>query len=63
MSQWPWPRAMNPYYTQVKSESTAWFHSFKALKPQSQYAFDKCNLALLASLAYPWLSKGFTLTS
>ncbi|TCD62382.1 terpene cyclase [Steccherinum ochraceum] len=57
LADWPWPRSINPHYQEVKEESTAWFHAFEALSPQSQKAFDKCNFALLASLAYPWVSK------
>lgn len=79
MVNWPWPRAINPHYVEVKADCVAWFHAFKALNARSQYAFDKgdfgmCShstlsetfahtphhktLALLAALAYPWVSKG-----
>ncbi|TCD66576.1 terpene cyclase [Steccherinum ochraceum] len=57
LADWPWRRAINPHYQEVKEEATAWFHSFEALSPQSQKAFDKGNFALLASLAFPWASK------
>ncbi|KAL5482772.1 STS14 [Sanghuangporus weigelae] len=57
MANWPWPRIMNPYYEEVRAETTAWFHSFKAFSTRSQYAFDKGNFALLAALTYPKASK------
>ncbi|KAH8101904.1 terpenoid synthase [Cristinia sonorae] len=57
MVDWPWPRAINPHYEEVKAASNAWFYSFKPFKPKSLYAFDKCDFARLASLAYPWSSK------
>ncbi|TCD63220.1 terpene cyclase [Steccherinum ochraceum] len=50
---WPWPRAINPHHEEVKAASNAWFHSFNAFNPKSQYAFDKCDFGLLAALAYP----------
>ncbi|EJD00101.1 terpenoid synthase [Fomitiporia mediterranea MF3/22] len=43
LANWPWPRAINLYYEEVKAESRAWFHSFKAFSAKSQYAFDKCD--------------------
>ncbi|KAL5513793.1 hypothetical protein ACEPAH_4194 [Sanghuangporus vaninii] len=57
LTSWPWPRTINPHYEAVKAESDAWFRSFKAFSAKSQYAFDKCNFALLAALAYPYASK------
>lgn len=43
MTNWPWPRVINPHYEEVKAESNAWFHSLKAFSDKSQYAFDKCD--------------------
>jgi len=43
MAAWPWPRAINPYYEEVKAASNAWFKSFKPFTPESQRAFDKCD--------------------
>ena len=43
MADWPWPRAINPYYKEVSAQSDAWFHSFKAFSARSQKAFDKCD--------------------
>ncbi|KAJ3870529.1 hypothetical protein F5051DRAFT_447553 [Lentinula edodes] len=73
MSNWPWPRMINPHYEEVKAASDAWFHSFAAFDARAQLAFDKCNFGialehlltsfltsqsgLLAALAYPWASK------
>ncbi|RPD81425.1 terpenoid synthase [Lentinus tigrinus ALCF2SS1-7] len=53
MADWPWPRKINPYYEEVTAESNAWFKTFKAFTPQSQYAYDKCDFGRLASLSYP----------
>jgi len=57
MTNWPGSRIINPYFEEVKAETVAWFHTFKALNARSQYAFDKGNFTLLAALAYPWASK------
>ncbi|KAL5513795.1 STS14_2 [Sanghuangporus vaninii] len=57
LANWPWPRAINPHYEAVKAESDAWFRSFKAFSTKSQYAFDKCDFALLAALVYPYAPK------
>ncbi|KAI0041515.1 terpenoid synthase [Auriscalpium vulgare] len=57
LAGWPWPRMINPHYEEVKAESRAWFHSFRAFGPKSQDAFDKCDFWLLASLSYPFLDK------
>ncbi|PCH36903.1 terpenoid synthase [Wolfiporia cocos MD-104 SS10] len=43
MADWPWPRAINPLYEEVKAESDAWFKSFKPFTRESQLAFDKCD--------------------
>ncbi|KAG0706610.1 isoprenoid synthase domain-containing protein [Suillus ampliporus] len=53
MTNWPWPRAINPHFEEVKAEVDASFRDFKALSPESQEAFDKCDFARLAGLAYP----------
>ena len=58
MSDWPWPRKINPFYEEVTAESNAWFKSFKPFTPESQYAYDKCDFGRLASLAYPDASRG-----
>nr|AQH32583.1 terpenoid synthase [Polyporus brumalis] len=57
MANWPWPRKINPYYEEVTAESNAWFKTFKAFTPESQYAYDKCDFGRLASLAYPDVSR------
>ncbi|CDO77211.1 hypothetical protein BN946_scf184747.g24 [Trametes cinnabarina] len=57
MADWPWPRRIHPLYEEVSAESSAWFKSFKAFKPESQAAFDKCDFGRLASLAYPDASR------
>lgn len=43
MTNWPWPRAVNPHYEAVKIEADAWFRSFKTLDQELLKAFDKCN--------------------
>ena len=58
MSEWPWPRAINPHHEEVTTESNSWLKTFKLFTTTSQYAFDKCDLGLLASLAYPDVSRG-----
>ncbi|KAG6330338.1 hypothetical protein ID866_8752 [Astraeus odoratus] len=57
MANWPWPRKMNPYFEEVKAEANEWFRAFNALTPQSLKAFEKCDFARLASLAYPNASR------
>jgi hypothetical protein len=58
LAHWPWPRTINPYYRDVQAESDAWFKGFNAFTEKSQYAFDMCDFGRLASLAYPWASRG-----
>ena len=43
LKDWPWPRAINPYYEEVTRESNTWFKSFKPFNKRSQYAFDLCD--------------------
>jgi len=43
MANWPWPRAINPHFEDVKVEVDAWFRDLKALDPESQEAFHKSN--------------------
>ncbi|KAG1813656.1 terpenoid synthase [Suillus subaureus] len=57
MTNWPWPRAMNPHFEVVKAEVDASFREFKALSAESQEAFDKCDSARLAALSYPNVSR------
>ncbi|KAG2047023.1 terpenoid synthase [Suillus hirtellus] len=52
MIHWPWPRTVNPHLQDVKAQVDASFRDFKALSPESQEAFDKCDFALLTGLAY-----------
>ncbi|KAG2065292.1 terpenoid synthase [Suillus decipiens] len=53
MVNWPWPRVVNSHFEDVKIEVDAAFRDFRALTPESQEAFDKCDFARLAALAYP----------
>ncbi|OAX39206.1 terpenoid synthase [Rhizopogon vinicolor AM-OR11-026] len=43
MTNWPWPRIVNPHFEAVKLEVDASIRDFKALSPESQEAFDKCD--------------------
>lgn len=43
MVNWPWLRTINPHFEDVKAEADASFRDFKALGPESQKAFDKCD--------------------
>jgi hypothetical protein len=43
LAHWPWPRALNPYYAEVKPQSDTWLRSFEALGAKSQRSFDRCN--------------------
>ncbi|KAG2039759.1 isoprenoid synthase domain-containing protein [Suillus americanus] len=47
MVNWPWPRTINPHFEDVKAEVDASFRDFKALSPESQEAFDKCDFEYL----------------
>ncbi|KAL1938253.1 hypothetical protein VTO73DRAFT_11897 [Trametes versicolor] len=57
LSQWPYPRRINPAYEEVSAESAAWLRSFHAFSNEAQVAFDKCKFGLLASLTYPNVDK------
>ncbi|KAH9940670.1 terpenoid synthase [Amylocystis lapponica] len=57
MQDWPWQRRINPHFEEVKAESEAWFRSFNAFSPKAQRAFEKGDFCLLASLAYPAITK------
>ncbi|KAI3614315.1 hypothetical protein WG66_000253, partial [Moniliophthora roreri] len=58
LHDWPWARHLNPFYDTCKEESAIWCASYGAFKGRSQQAFERCDFALLASLAYPLLNKG-----
>ncbi|KAI0045613.1 terpenoid synthase [Auriscalpium vulgare] len=57
LAGWPWPRNINPNHEEVKAESTAWLHSVRAFGPKFQATFDKVDVCLLVSLAYPFVDK------
>ncbi|KAJ3718403.1 terpenoid synthase [Lentinula raphanica] len=56
LHSWPWQRKLNPNYEKVKAESSAWIESFHAFTPKAQDALNRCDVSLLASLAYPNVS-------
>ncbi|KXN82971.1 Alpha-muurolene synthase [Leucoagaricus sp. SymC.cos] len=62
LATWPWPRAINPHYCEVKAESSAWLEGFKAFNPEAQASFNSCDFNLLASLAYPLARKDYLRT-
>ncbi|KAJ7155535.1 terpenoid synthase [Mycena crocata] len=57
LAAWPWHRAINPNYAECRIESQAWSSRFHVFSAEAQYAFDLCDPSLLASLAYPAVSR------
>ncbi|KAG6828506.1 hypothetical protein H0H87_001762 [Tephrocybe sp. NHM501043] len=57
LTNWPWKRAINPLYEEVKKESSAWVKSLK-VSSHTQKAIDVCDPNLLAALVYSSHSKG-----
>ncbi|KAJ7797223.1 terpenoid synthase [Mycena olivaceomarginata] len=55
--KWPYPRQINPFYDEIKRESSSWLEGFNAFSPKAQSAFNQCDFNLLASLAYPKASR------
>lgn len=49
LSDWKWPRHLNPHYLEVKEASAAWLRSFKAFSPKKQYAYDVCDFSAYRS--------------
>jgi hypothetical protein len=45
LESWKWPRHINPHHDEVRAEASAWIKSFKALRPQTQEAFDLCDFS------------------
>ncbi|KAI9447576.1 terpenoid synthase [Lactarius indigo] len=58
LENWKWPRRINPYHNEVKEETAAWIKSSGVLSPKAEEAYDRCDINLLASLAYPLHDKG-----
>ncbi|KAG0708516.1 terpenoid synthase [Suillus ampliporus] len=57
ITDWPWPRAINPHFEAVKVEADAWFHSFKTLSTESLEEFDKGGAAYIVALGDPNASR------
>ncbi|KAH9917069.1 terpenoid synthase [Fomitopsis serialis] len=57
MNSWPWPRSIHPDAEEVIAASAEWLRSFHAFKEESQRAFDKYDVALIAALVYPFSNK------
>lgn len=53
LAGWPWQRRINPLYEEVSAEGNAWLRSFSPFTAKSQHALERCDLGLLASLAFP----------
>ncbi|PIL37706.1 terpene synthase [Ganoderma sinense ZZ0214-1] len=52
MSDWPWPRKLNPLYEEVEAESIAWLESFKPYTQDSQRAHNQGDFGRLAALVW-----------
>jgi hypothetical protein len=48
MTNWPWPRSINPHFEAVECEVDASFRDFKSLSSESQEVFDECGFMSLA---------------
>ena len=46
MTNWPWKRAINPHYEEMKEETNTWLRTFKPFNEKSQIAFDKCDFGM-----------------
>ncbi|KAI0058755.1 terpenoid synthase [Artomyces pyxidatus] len=57
LANWPYKRQINPHFVEVKAESDEWVQNLHAFNEKSQWAFDRCDFALLAALVYPMLDK------
>jgi len=53
LADWPYPRHLNPHYSQARAESSSWIQRFHAFRPSAQRAFDACDFNLLSAFAYP----------
>jgi hypothetical protein len=45
LSNWPWPRHLNPHYDVCKEESVAWLETFHAFSPKAQQGFNLCDFS------------------
>lgn len=45
LENWKWPRRINPHHNEVHLEAIDWIKSFKALRPQTQEAIDRCDFS------------------
>jgi hypothetical protein len=52
-ADWPFPKVVNPLYSQVASDSLKWINSYKAFTPKQQDKFARINTGILAAFAYP----------
>ena len=56
LTDWKWPRHLNPHYPEVKAASAAWARSFGAFSPKAQYAYDRCDFSMSCHALYRTLS-------
>lgn len=49
LENWPWPRRINPHFSEVKAESDAWIESFRCFDARGVKAFNRCNFGKLLS--------------
>ncbi|KIJ34944.1 hypothetical protein M422DRAFT_133803, partial [Sphaerobolus stellatus SS14] len=57
LAEWPCVPIINPYHEEVARESRIWTEGYWPLSPKSQARFDRCDFPLVASLAYPEVSR------
>ncbi|KAI0031632.1 isoprenoid synthase domain-containing protein [Vararia minispora EC-137] len=56
LSDFPFPRCINPHYAPVKAETEEWLRGMKVLDPSVQESFEKCDFVLLTAHFYPSLT-------
>jgi Delta6-protoilludene synthase len=60
LTNWKWPRHLNPHYPEVKAASAAWARSFGAFSPKAQHAYDRCDFSMIYHVLY---NRTFSLTT
>ena len=45
LRNWPYERAISPYYRAAQAESVEWIESFHPFSPAAQKAFNKCDFS------------------
>lgn len=52
-SEWPFPKAINPFFTTAAALSDSWTNSFRLFDVRQQAKFTKINGGLLSALCWP----------